>query len=242
MRVDFVTLFPETVRAMLAEGILVRAKAAGLVEFRAVNPRDYCYDRHQKVDDAPFGGAPGMLIRVEPVALALASLNTTADAAVVLTDPAGPLFRQSDARALSTKNHVVFLCGHYEGFDHRVQTHLATHAFSIGDFVLTNGELPALVMADAVLRLVPGVLGNAASLEADSHADGLLSAPNYTQPDVWRDAAAPAVLKSGNHAAIARWRREQSLRLTRAIRPDLLASAPLRKADIDVLSSEGDPT
>jgi tRNA (guanine37-N1)-methyltransferase len=238
MTVDFLTLFPATVRAVLGEGILARAEAAGLARFRTVNPRDFCYDRHQKVDDSPFGGEPGMLIRAEPVTFALESLSIDETTAVVLTDPAGRPFRQRDARELSGRKHIVFLCGHYEGFDHRVKTELATHAFSIGDYVLTNGEMPALVMADSIVRLLPGVLGNASSLDADCHADGLLSAPNYTRPEVWRDIPVPDVLRGGNHAAIARWRREQALRLTRELRPDLLASAPLRKSDLDVLSSQ----
>lgn len=224
-------------RAPLGHSILGRATEKGAVSFGFANPRDFTYDRHQKVDDTPFGGEPGMLIKAEPTAIALESLGLAEDAAVILTDPAGLPFTQASARELSGRSHIVFLCGHYEGFDHRVKTQLATHAFSIGDYVLTNGELPALVMADAIVRLLPEVLGNEGSLAADSHSDGLLSAPNYTRPDVWRGEAVPEVLKSGNHGAIARWRREQALRATREVRPDLLASARLEKADLDVLSS-----
>jgi tRNA (guanine37-N1)-methyltransferase len=237
VRVDFVTLFPEMLSAPLGHSILGRAAASGRVAFRTANPRDYAYDRHQKVDDTPFGGEPGMLIRAEPVALAIESLSPAEDAAVVLTDPAGLPFTQSNAQQLSQRSQVVFLCGHYEGIDHRIKTRLCTHAFSIGDYILTNGEMPALVMADAIVRLLPGVLGNAASLEADSHSDGLLSAPNYTRPEVWRDEAVPAVLRSGDHKAVAKWRREQALRLTRDVRPDLLAKARLEKGDLDVLTS-----
>lgn len=237
MRVDFVSLFPEMLAAPLGHSILGRAAAAGKVAFRAANPRDYAYDRHQKVDDTPFGGEPGMLIRAEPVALAIESLTPDEQTAIVLTDPAGLPFDQTAAQLLSERSQVIFLCGHYEGIDHRIKTRFCTHAYSIGDFILTNGELPALVMADAVVRLLPGVLGNAASLEADSHSDGLLSAPNFTRPEVWRDEAVPSVLRSGDHKAVAKWRRQQALLTTRDNRPDLLAKARLEKADLDVLSS-----
>jgi tRNA (guanine37-N1)-methyltransferase len=171
----------------------------------------------------------------------LESLRPTSDAAVIVTDPAAPTFRQADAHLLSRRAHVVFLCGHYEGIDHRVRQSLCTHAFSIGDYILTNGELPSLVMADAIVRLLPGVLGNAGSLEADSHSDGLLSAPNYTRPVRWRDMEVPDVLRSGDHRAIARWRREQALAMTAQFRPDLLVNADLDRHDLDVLSSVFEP-
>jgi len=237
VRIDFVSLFPEMLQGSFSHSILGRAQANGIVRFATADPREFTYDRHHKVDDTPFGGEPGMLIKAEPTAQALASLGPNDESVVILTDPAGTPFTQSEAQALSGKEHIVFLCGHYEGFDHRVKTQLATHAYSIGDYVLTNGELPALVMADAIVRLIPGVLGNEGSLTADSHSDGLLSAPNYTRPEVWRGEAIPEVLKSGNHKLISRWRREQALRTTRDVRPDLLTSAKLEKADLDVLSS-----
>jgi tRNA (guanine37-N1)-methyltransferase len=233
VRIDFVTLFPELIEGALSHSIMARATAANAAQFGWTNPRDYCYDRHGKVDDTTYGGEPGMLIRAEPVALALRALPAMSDrTAVILTAPTGKLFSQADARALSRLSHLVFLCGHYEGFDHRVETQLTTHVFSIGDFVLTNGELPALVMADAIVRLLPNVLGSPESLEADSHSDGLLSAPNYTRPEMWRGERVPEVLLSGNHQAVAAWRRRESLRLTRARRPDLLAKARLTKADL----------
>lgn len=222
-------------RGAVGHSILARAAAAGRVAFGFANPRDFTYDRHQKVDDTPFGGEPGMLIKAEPTALALEALDPTEDTAVILTDPAAPLFTQSHARELSGRRHLVFLCGHYEGFDHRVKTKLATHAFSIGDYVLTNGEMPALVMADAIVRLMPGVLGNEASLAADSHSDGLLGAPNFTRPHVWRGEPIPGVLTSGDHKAVRKWRREQALRATRELRPDLLATAELNRTDLEVL-------
>jgi tRNA (guanine37-N1)-methyltransferase len=239
MRIDFVTLFPEMVLAGLRHSILARAEERGLVSFGAVNPRDYTYDRHGKVDDTPFGGEPGMLIKAEPVALALEAIRIEALSSrveVVLTDPAAPLFTQAAARELASADQVIFLCGHYEGFDHRVKTHLATRAYSIGDYVLTNGEMPALVMSDAIVRLIPNVLGSAGSLEADSFADGLLSAPNYTRPEVWRGEEVPAVLRSGDHKAVARWRRRSALRATLNERPDLLAKAKLSKKDLEDLA------
>ncbi|HSI73755.1 MAG TPA: tRNA (guanosine(37)-N1)-methyltransferase TrmD [Fimbriimonas sp.] len=239
MRIDFVTLFPEMVLAGLRHSILARAEERGLVSFGAVNPRDYTYDRHGKVDDTPFGGEPGMLIKVEPVARALETTSLQAPGSrveVVLTDPAAPLFSQAAAQDLSSADQVVFLCGHYEGFDHRVKKRLATRAYSIGDYVLTNGEMPALVMADAIVRLLPGVLGSAESLAADSHSDGLLSAPNYTRPEVWEGEEVPAVLRSGDHKAVARWRRREALRGTLLHRPDLLAKSSLTKKDLEDLA------
>jgi tRNA (guanine37-N1)-methyltransferase len=226
----------------LGHSMMARASSGGLVQFHAVNPREFCYDRNNKVDDNPYGGEPGMLIRAEPVALALESIgvfgeNIDAATAVVLTAPTGQPFTQATADSLSKLKRLVLLCGHYEGFDHRVETQLATHVVSIGDYVLTNGELAALVLTDAVVRLLPGVLGSPESLAADTHGDGLLSAPNYTRPEVWRGEEVPEVLRNGNHAAIAQWRRRQSLIQTREHRPDLLARARLEKSDLDVLSS-----
>jgi len=237
MRIDFVTLFPEMISAALGESMMKRASAARIVTFQAVNPRSFCTDRHQKVDDVPFGGEPGMLIKPEPMAAAIRSLSPGPDAAIVIPSPAARPFRQSDAVLLSSLSHLIFLCGHYEGIDHRIEQRFATHVFSVGDYVVTNGELPSLLMADAVVRLLPGVLGDPASLEADSHSDGLLSAPNYTRPETWEGMAVPAVLRSGDHAKVARWRREQALRLTSALRPDLLARAKLTKEDLKILSS-----
>jgi tRNA (guanine37-N1)-methyltransferase len=242
LRLDFVTLFPDLVRDALAHSMMRRAAEGGHAQFKTVNPRDYCYDKHQKVDDVPFGGAAGMLIKAEPVALALEAIGLSADfrepdVELIVTDPTGVRFDQQLAQELSAKRRVVFLCGHYEGFDQRVITHFAARPVSIGDFVLTNGELPALIIADALVRLLPGVLGSADSLKADSHSDGLLSAPNYTRPEVWRGESIPEVLKSGDHRAIERWRREQSLLATRRLRPDLLAKAKVDKPDLNVLSS-----
>lgn len=223
MRIDFVTLFPDLVNATLDQSIPARAQKMGAVEFRTINPRDFCYDTHRKVDDAPFGGHPGMLLRAEPIAVSIERcLPESGSAAVVITEPNGIPFTQKNARELAEYDQVIFVCGHYEGIDHRIEETFATHVFSIGDYVLTNGELPALVMADAVVRLLPGVLGSSASLEEDSFSNGILSAPNYTRPEVWRGMPIPDVLKSGNHKKIADWRDEASKRITAERRPDLL--------------------
>ncbi|HVT14055.1 MAG TPA: tRNA (guanosine(37)-N1)-methyltransferase TrmD [Fimbriimonadaceae bacterium] len=232
-RIDFVTLFPEMVFGVLGHSIMKRAEAAGHVAFGTSDPRDFTTDKHRTVDDSPFGGGPGMLMKAEPVAQAIEALGQ-ADA-IVFTDPTGSLFTQSDAATLSRLAHVVFVCGHYEGIDDRVRERLATHTFSIGDYVLTNGELPALIMADAVVRLIPGVLGKEESLRIDSHADGLLSAPQYTRPEEWRGIPVPAVLLGGNHKEIERWKRRQALLLTRSNRPDLFARAAITDADLKSL-------
>ena len=224
VRIGFVSLFPEMIRPFIGSSIMGRAAARQLVAFQIANPRDFTYDRNNKVDDRPFGGAAGMLMKPEPVALALEHLGGAE--VVIVTDPAAPLFDQSIANELSGSTSIAFLCGHYEGIDHRIRQHVATHAFSVGDYVLTNGELPALTMADAIIRQIPGVLGNSGSLEADSFSDGLLSAPNYTHPVNWRGHVVPDVLRSGDHAAIAKWRRQQSAEFTTEFRPDLLNSDP----------------
>jgi tRNA (guanine37-N1)-methyltransferase len=240
LRFDFLTLFPEMVLGMCRHSILGRAESEGAVSYNAVNPRDFTYDRHGKVDDAPYGGAAGMLMAVEPVHKSLESIgigrNNDEGTAVVVTDPTGELFDQTAARELSSCRRIVFLCGHYEGFDDRVRRLFGTHCYSIGNYVLTGGELPALVMTDSIVRLLPGVLGSQESLEQDSHSDGLLSAPNFTRPESYLGEDVPAVLLSGDHKKIARWRREQALKITAANRPDLLRKAGLDISDLDMLS------
>ena len=237
MRIDFVTLFPEMVLGACRHSILGRAESSGLVLFGASNPRDFAPDKHRTVDDTPFGGGPGMLMKPDVVAAAIRSLGVGENAAVVFTEPTGGLFTQSVARELSQKASVVFVCGHYEGIDDRVRQRWATHTLSLGDFVLTGGELPALVMADAVARLIPGVLGSAESLGIDSHEGGLLSAPQFTRPDEFKGLAVPEVLRSGDHRAAALWKRKIALETTRRHRPDLFCRARLEKGDADMLSS-----
>jgi tRNA (guanine37-N1)-methyltransferase len=181
-----------------------------------------------------------MLIRAEPVALAIESLLVVEGAAIISTDPTGRRFGQGDAVALAGRPHVVFVCGHYEGIDERVLDRFVTHSFSIGDYILTGGELPAMVMADAIVRQLDGVLGDPGSLAADSHSDGLLSAPNYTRPATWRGESVPEVLLSGDHAKIERWRREVALTRTAETRPDLLRRANLSQRDIEMLATQRD--
>lgn len=214
-----------------------RAQEAGLVTTQFANPRDFAYDAHRKVDDRPYGGGPGMVIKVEPVALAIERLSPEPGSAIVLTDPGGIPFGQATAREWAQLPGIVFLCGHYEGFDHRVETMFATHVVSVGDYVLTGGELPALTMADATLRLIPGVLGCAESLEIDAHTDGLLSAPQYTRPESFRGVSVPEELISGDHKKVERWKRSIALKLTQSRRPDLLLNANLAKEDLDMLRS-----
>jgi tRNA (guanine37-N1)-methyltransferase len=237
LRIDFVTLFPEMVLPALQHSILKRAVDKQLVQFGAANPRDFATDKHRTVDNEPYGGGPGMLMMPGPVSEAITSLLPGPDTAIVVTEPTGAPFTQQVAAELAARPRIIFVCGHYEGIDDRIRQRYATHVISIGDFVLTGGELPALVMTDAIVRLLRGALGKAESLEIDSHSDGLLSAPQYTRPEVWEDMAVPEVLRSGDHGAIAKWRREQALRLTRELRPDLFCTSPIDKKDVDLLSS-----
>lgn len=235
MKVEFVTLFPEMVLDATRHSILGRAQESGIVEFLAHNPRDHATDNHRTIDSKPFGGSPGMLIRCQELDACLRAVNIQAGDAVVFFEPSGALFRQSTAKQLSGVERVILVCGHYEGIDQRMVEKWATHVVSLGDFILTGGELPALIVADAVVRLLPGSLGDAGSLGEDSHADGLLSYPQYTRPQEFAGLAVPDVLVSGDHQAIERWRRTQQLRDTRRLRPDLFCTAPLSLADLELL-------
>ena len=225
MRIDIVTLFPGMVEPALAESMLGRARARGLVDIRVVNLRDYAGSRHRVTDDYQFGGG-GMVLKPEPLFAAVEALRTPG-ARVVLMDPRGRTFTHEVAAALARESHLILLAGRYEGVDARVGEGLADDAISIGDYVVTGGELPALVVTDAVTRLLPGVLGAEGAAERESFADGLLEPPQYTRPEAYRGARVPAVLLSGDHARIARWRRVQAIWLTWRERPDLLATARL---------------
>ena len=230
MRLDIVTLFPGMVEPVVSESILGRARARGLVDIRVVNLRDYAGGKHRITDDYQFGGGGGMVLKPEPLFAAVEALRTPA-ARVVLTDPRGRRFTQAVAAELAQVSHVILLAGRYEGVDERVSAGLADDVLSIGDYVLTGGELPALVVADAVTRLLPGALGGEGAAERESFASGLLEPPQYTRPEDFRGARVPAVLLSGDHPRIARWRRVQALWLTWKHRPDLLAAATLDAAD-----------
>jgi tRNA (guanine37-N1)-methyltransferase len=226
MRIDIVTLFPGMVTPVLAESMLGRAQTRGLVDIRVVNLRDYAGGRHRVTDDYQFGGGGGMVLKPEPLFAAVEALRTPG-ARVVLMDPRGRTFTHDVAAELARASHLILLAGRYEGVDARVGEALADDAISIGDYVVTGGELPALVVTDAVTRLLPGVLGAEGAAERESFADGLLEPPQYTRPEAYRGARVPAVLLSGDHARIARWRRVQAIWLTWRERPDLLAAARL---------------
>jgi len=221
VRIDIITLFPEICRAPLSESIMKRAQENGALELRIHNLRDWTTDKHHVVDDAPFGGGQGMVMKPEPIFAAVESLRRP-DSVTVLMTPQGKRFDQRLADEMSKEQHLVVLCGHYEGIDHRVVEHLADTEISIGDYVLTNGAIAAVVFVDAVVRLIPGVLGHDQSAIDDTFRGGLLEAPQYTRPAEFRGWKVPEVLLSGNHAQIAAWRKEQALRRTRESRPDLL--------------------
>jgi tRNA (guanine37-N1)-methyltransferase len=226
MRIDIVTLFPGMVTPVIAESMLGRAQTRGLVDIRVVNLRDYAGGRHRVTDDYQFGGGGGMVLKPEPLFAAVEALRTPG-ARVVLMDPRGRTFTHEVAAALARESHLILLAGRYEGVDARVGEKLADDAISIGDYVVTGGELPALVVTDAVTRQLPGVLGAEGAAERESFADGLLEPPQYTRPEDYRGARVPAVLLSGDHARIARWRRVQAIWMTWRERPDLLATARL---------------
>jgi tRNA (guanine37-N1)-methyltransferase len=238
LRIDVVTIFPRMLQEPLADGIVGRACAAGLVELRIHDLRDHTDDRHRSVDDAPFGGGPGMVMMAEPFARALEAIRAEAGPAreaVVLLSPRGRRFEQQAARRLAGLERLVLLCGRYEGIDERVAAALATEELSLGDFVLTGGETAALAVVEASVRLLPGALGDEGSAGDDSFEAGLLDWPHYTRPAEWRGARVPEVLLSGDHAKIRAWRRRESLRATRERRPELLATASLTREDEELV-------
>ena len=235
VRIDIVTLFPEICRGPLSESIMKRAQEKGIVELHIHNLRDWTSDKHHVVDDAPFGGGQGMVMKPEPIFAAVEDLQRQTSNAqrptpnaqsqslkVILMSPAGRRLDQEMVRQLSHESHLIVVCGHYEGVDHRVIEHLVDLEISIGDYVLTNGAIAAVVLVDAIVRLLPGTLGHEQSAADDSFSSGLLEAPQYTRPAEFRGWKVPEVLLSGNHAEIAKWRREQSLKRTQENRPDLL--------------------
>ena len=229
MKVDIITIFPRMVEAGLAEGVVGRARTSGLIDIEVHNLRDYTTDKHHVVDDVPFGGGPGMVMKPEPFFAALAAIRVQRGMpdAVVLLTPAGERFTQDGARRLAAIDHVVLLCGRYEGIDERVREALATEEISFGDYVLSGGEVPALAVIDAVARLVPGVVGDDQSVEADSFTRGLLDYPHYTRPAEFEGRKVPDVLLSGHHADVRRWRRKAALVRTLDRRPELIATAML---------------
>ena len=221
MRIDILSLFPAIAAAPLGESMIGKAQQRGLVEIHSHNLRDWARDKHRTTDDAPYGGSQGMVMKCEPFFAAVEELRTPR-ARVILLTPAGRRFDQSLAAEYAKREHLILLCGHYEGVDQRVVDHLVDDEISIGDYVLTNGALAAAVVADAVVRLIPGVLGDAQSAPDDSFSSGLLEFPQYTRPLDFRGWCVPDVLLSGNHGEVAKWRRARALEKTRRIRPDLL--------------------
>jgi tRNA (guanine37-N1)-methyltransferase len=232
MRFDVVTLFPQMIQAMVGEGVTGRAVASGLVELSLWNPRDYTSDTHRTVDDRPYGGGPGMVMLAEPLKAAIsAAKEAQPGARVAYLSPQGRSLDQAGVRELAERDGIILVAGRYEGVDERIIDRYVDEEWSIGDYVLSGGELPAMVLMDSVIRLLPGVLGDADSAEQDSYTDGLLDCPHYTRPELFEGEAVPEVLRSGDHAAIHRWRLQQSLGRTWMRRPELLADRELSAAE-----------
>lgn len=237
MQIDILTLFPEMFPNVLNSSILRRAQDKGAMNYRLINFREYTDNKHHKVDDYPYGGGAGMVLAPQPVFDAVEAITTNKQTKprIVLMCPQGEPFTQAKAEELAQEEHLIFICGHYEGFDERIRTHLATDEISIGDYILTGGELGAMVVIDSVVRLLPGVLGNDQSAPADSFSMGLLEYPHYTRPANFRGLTVPDVLLSGNHAKINEWRKKESLRRTYERRKDLLADIELSPAEKKML-------
>ena len=233
MRIDILTLFPALCEAVYSESVIGRAVAAGKLEVNAVNIRDYTLDKHNRVDDTPYGGGMGMLMQAQPIYDCYAAVckNAAAKPYVIYLSPQGSVLTQKRANELAKLDHIVLLCGHYEGVDERVLEEIVDEEISIGDYVLTGGELPALVLLDCIARTVDGVLPNEEAYTEESHYSGLLEYPQYTKPYTWHGKTVPDVLISGHHANIEKWKREESLKRTMERRPDLLDTAPLTEKD-----------
>lgn len=239
MQFEVFTLLPEVFPPYLESSILQRARQRGLMDARIHNIRDWARDKHHTTDDMPYGGGGGMVMKPEPVFDAVESiLGPSSGVPVILLTPQGRVFSQAVARELSAHERIILVCGRYEGFDERIRTRLVTDEISVGDYVLTGGELPALIIIDAVTRLLPGALGDPTGAEDDSHASGLLEYPHYTRPPEFRGDKVPDILLSGDHAKIEKWRREQSLLRTLARRPDLLEKAELTEKDRKFVESQ----
>ena len=234
MRLDIITLFPGICAGPLNESILKRAQDRDLVSLRLINLRDFARDRHRTVDDRPFGGGAGMVLKPEPLSAAIESVKTP-EARVVLLTPQGERFTQTTAQRLAAERHLILVCGHYEGVDERLLQHQVDEEISLGDYVLSGGELPAMVLLDAVIRQIPGALGHADSASEDSFADGLLDCPHYTRPEDYLGLKSPPVLRGGNHAEVSRWRLRQALKRTSLRRPDLLERRAMSPLELELL-------
>ena len=240
MRIDILSLFPAMFDGPFGDSIIRRAVENGILDINITNPRDFAEGKHQQVDDTPFGGGSGMVMKPEPVFKAVRHVKENTDFVnrrVLLMSPEGSVFNQAKARELAKYDQLIFICGHYEGFDARISENLADEIISIGDYVLTGGELPAMIITDAVARMLPGVLGSEESAPTDSFYNGLLEHPQYTRPREYEGLTVPDILLSGDHAKIAKWRREKSLEITLKNRPDLLQTAELSEADKKYIES-----
>lgn len=245
MRIDILTIFPELFESPLKCGVLGRAVEAGLVEVRVHNIRDACTDRHKTTDDAPFGGGAGMVMKIEPIVKTLEAVygEERQDCHVVLLSASGRLFTQKEAREMAQKGRIVLICGRYEGVDERLRERFVDASLSVGEYVLSGGEFPALVIVDAVARLVPGVLGNEESTVEESFSSGLLEYPHYTRPRTFRGYSVPEVLLSGDHETIRKWRRSEALRKTRSLKPEVFEKLDISEEDrrmIEPFACEGE--
>ena len=231
MKIEVLTLFPGMFSAVMSESMMWKARDRGLLDFHAHDIRDYTEDKHRKVDDTPYGGGGGMILKADVLLRAIEAVKPSAETPVILMSPQGRLLTHEVAAELSQQEHLILVCGHYEGVDERVRELAISDEISIGDYVLTGGELAAMVLIDAVVRQIPGVLGAEGAQQRDSHADGLLEGPHYTRPPEFRGLGVPEVLTSGHHAEVDRWRRRQALKRTWQRRPDLLNVAELSDED-----------
>ena len=237
MRIDIITIFPEVLLPVLQAGILRRAQARDILTVNVHNLRDFTTDRHQTVDDYPYGGGAGMILKPEPLFAAVRALQPAATARIIYLTPQGTPFNQACAEALSLESHLILICGRYKGIDERVRVKLVTDEISIGDYVLSGGEIPALVLVDAIGRVLPRALGNYESAQEDSFSQGLLDCPHYTRPAEFEGMKVPDILLSGHHDNITHWQREQSLKRTAERRPDLFSNVELSAEDVAYLSS-----
>jgi len=227
MKIDILTLFPEMFQGVLDASILKKAREKQVVQFNVINFRDFSTNKHKTVDDYPYGGGNGMVLKPEPIFHAVESIDGYQHARIIMLTPQGKTYHQKMAEALSQEEHLIFLCGHYEGFDERIRQHLVTDEISIGDYVLTGGELASMVVIDSIVRLLPNVLGNEESADTDSFSNGLLEYPQYTRPEEFRGWKVPDVLLSGHHKHIEEWRKRESLKRTYLRRPELLKNIQL---------------
>ena len=237
MRIDIITIFPEVILPVLQAGILGRAQARDILTVNVHNLRDFTADRHQTVDDYPYGGGAGMILKPEPLFAAIRALQPESTARVIYLTPQGTPFNQAGAEALSLESHLILICGRYKGIDERVRIKLVTDEISIGDYVLSGGEIPALVLVDAIGRVLPRALGNYESAQEDSFSQGLLDCPHYTRPAEFEGMKVPDILLSGHHENITHWQREQSLKRTAERRPDLIKNVELSTEDVAYLNS-----